>query len=63
MSWPVLPRIGEELGIEGNGSRVTEVTHEFYKDTICVYVAVDFNEFEDLAVCDGYTQIFPVIST
>ena len=58
VNWPVLPRIGEQLALEGNASIVTGVTHDISKAVVEVYTQVDKTDFHRLAAFDGYKRSF-----
>lgn len=58
IDWPELPRIGEQVVLEGNATRVFDVDHDFSNGKISVLAGVDDDEFDRLAILDGYVRTF-----
>lgn len=57
--WPVLPRNGEDVVLDGNIHQIDGTAHDFAKTKLEVRVVVDDDEFDRLATLDGYKEIFP----
>lgn len=56
-SWPILPRIGEDMGLEGDTYPVLRIDHDLSKPEagITIYTEADTVSYEDLRDhCPGW---------